>query len=151
MRLSDQQLACIYAKDIAMVRKFSKIIPEAVSKIVLNVPSAQEITYIVTNRTQKSKFRTHELFNSGLLNIQAELGNIRDALLTKDGLVDASEQDLFRNELRQTFNNYLGHNQSHQNFKTIEDSSAQFSSIDRLITALFRDMATNETLVELRR
>ena len=41
-------------------------------------------------------FRSIEMFWQGSLDIQDELAYIRDALLTKDGLVNAEEQDLFR-------------------------------------------------------
>ena len=52
MRLDDKQLACLYAKDIAVVRKFSKIIPEAVTSITNNAPDAREISSIITNRAR---------------------------------------------------------------------------------------------------
>ena len=91
------------------------------------------------------------MFWQGSLDIQDELAYIRDALLTKDGLVDAEKQDLFREQLNRTFNKYLAQNQTAQTKFNTNGSTLEFASIDRIITQLFRDLATNETLVELRR
>ena len=41
------------------------------------------------------------------MSISQELSNIRDSLLTKDGLVPIEKQDLFREQLQRTFQNDL--------------------------------------------
>ena len=37
-RLTSQQLACLYAKDVSVCRGFSKIIPDGLAQLLNNVP-----------------------------------------------------------------------------------------------------------------
>ena len=71
--------------------------------------------------------------------------------MTKDGLVDADKQDLFRDQLKRTFNGYLANRKQPAQGTTNNSNAAQFNNIDRLVTTIFRDLSTNETLIELRR
>ena len=57
-------------------------------------------------RRLDAKFGSFELF-TGKSEVKDEVVSIRDALLSKDGLVPAEKQDLFREQLQRTFSNDL--------------------------------------------
>ena len=99
-KLTAQQLALIYAKDILTLRQLDVHNKESYTHLLTNPPSEQEIKSFGKKRLELSKFNRPGLFDYGKVKIQDEFQKIIDALVSKDGLVPDDVKDLFRNNLK---------------------------------------------------
>ena len=64
-KLTAEQLALFYAKDIITHRKLDAHSPETYKQLASNPPSNEEIRAIMKNRLAKSHFNRASLFNFG--------------------------------------------------------------------------------------
>ena len=90
---------CLYAKDIAVNRNGGSgntCSEDTINDIISSVPDHDEMKQVVATREAQQKFSNDSLFRAGSLKLENELSSIRDALMTKDGLVNTEKQDLFR-------------------------------------------------------
>lgn len=55
-QLDEQHLACMYAKDISVLRRVGTCEQETIEEIIQQVPDAAEINEIIMRRREQSKF-----------------------------------------------------------------------------------------------
>ena len=99
-KLTAEQLALFYAKDIITHRKLDANAKESYKLLISSPPEEEEIKAIIKKRMSQALFNRIKLFNSGKLKIQDEFQKITEAVCNKDGIVPDDVKDKFRNNLQ---------------------------------------------------
>ena len=102
-RLDEEQLACLYSKDIVAARRIGSCERETLEEILQERPNEEEVADIINRRESQEKFPNDAMFRKGEQTVVEEMGKIKNALMKKDGIVSVEEQDLFREQLERTF------------------------------------------------
>ena len=85
--LTEQQLALIYLKDIAVLRGLDEFDEQIVEDVLAAVPSEDEIQAIINAREDVTVFDKTEMFFQGTAHICSSLSEIRDRLVKMAGTI----------------------------------------------------------------
>ena len=72
-----------------------------------NLPEDEMKEQIVQRRAQESLMPEDGMFREGSISIAEVIPLIKDALLSKDGLVEPDKQELFREQIANTLNDRI--------------------------------------------
>lgn len=106
-QLEAKYTAMFYAKDFSCIRDIndSKLITDLKDK----PPTTEEIQQVMEARKKDNPFSQEDLFlkTDGTKNVKEEAKIVKEALLKKDGLVDADKQDELRTQISNAFSDEM--------------------------------------------
>ena len=85
--LTEQQLALIYLKDIAVARGLDETDEQIVEDVLAALPSEDEIQSIINTREDVTVFEKTEMYFQGTAHISNSLGEIRERLVKMAGTI----------------------------------------------------------------